>query len=305
MALFTTKVTFLDPRGDLQRFTCKFHHASGSFSYNMLLLAVGTLAFNLLSAPSPVVLHPRAAATMAVTEDATVTGYLAKLEGKVAAMAAQAGRPVPARCIDDACLPLSEYISVLEAAAVELEAFGAVVPTGAANNIIPIGKATSSDGSLSLYLSKLETKVEALCARYDVPMPQQCNAEMCMDVQEYIELLEETSSQLEQQWQAASTSSDFGSAWGRGEWDQLQALDVRTADRAPEVASALALDGSLTGYLSRLEAKVEDLTSKLGAAAPTRCVGDACLDLQTYVAMLEESVVTLEKQWATAKSGSW
>ena len=84
----------------------------------MLLLAVGTLAFNLLSAPSPVVLHPRAAATMAVTEDATVTGYLAKLEGKVAAMAAQAGRPVPARCIDDACLPLSEYISVLEAAAV-------------------------------------------------------------------------------------------------------------------------------------------------------------------------------------------
>jgi hypothetical protein len=136
-------------------------------------------------------------------------------------------------------------------------------------------------------------------------MPQQCNAEMCMDVQEYIELLEETSSQLEQQWQAASTSSDFGSAWGRGEWDQLQALDVRTADRPPEVASALALDGSLTGYLSRLEAKVEDLSAKLGTAAPARCVGDACLDLQTYVAMLEESVVTLEKQWATAKSGSW
>jgi hypothetical protein len=163
----------------------------------------------------------------------------------------------------------------------------------AANNILPMIKPSSTDGSLSSYLSNLEGKVSSLCTKYDVPMPQQCNEDACLDVQSYTELLEETLNTLELQWRRPVSSSDWGgSDSGRDEW----------GGASPD---ASLTDGSLTSYLARLEAKVDKLTDKLGCAAPTRCVNDACLDLQTYLAMLEETASTLERQWQPQKSATW
>jgi hypothetical protein len=53
------------------------------------------------------------------------------------------------------------------------------------------------------------------------------------------------------------------------------------------------------------QAKVAALNEQLGAAAPARCVGDACLDLLSYVELLEETAATLEAQWETQQGSSW
>lgn len=215
-------------------------------------------------------LRPRAVTVMYATGDeTTISGYLSALEAKASTLAARAGRPVPMRCVGDACLPLSEYISLLEKSVSDLENADAAV--GMSEWAPAVDE--EQDGTLSSYLSQLESRTYALCDEFAVARPQRCDEEQCLDLQSYIALLEDTASALEQQQGAAEGMDDAGL--------------------------------SLTAYLAKLEAKVAALNEQLGAAAPARCVGDACLDLLSYVELLEETAATLEAQWETQQGSSW
>jgi len=218
-------------------------------------------------------MRPRVAPVMmyATGDETTVSGYLAALENRVAALADEAGRAVPARCIGDACLSVSEYISVLESAASELQQPEMHAPIAPA-------KAVPADGSLNAYVASLESKVQALSDKLGEAVPQFREEATYSGLQAYIEMLEQRAVVLERQCEDTD-GCDVDELVGPG--------------------------GSITAYLTNLENKVAMLTEQLGSAAPSRCVGDACLDLQSYVDLLEDTAATLEKQWATQQGSTW
>eukprot|EP00322_Chrysochromulina_rotalis_P011626 CAMPEP_0115854944 /NCGR_PEP_ID=MMETSP0287-20121206/14289_1 /TAXON_ID=412157 /ORGANISM="Chrysochromulina rotalis, Strain UIO044" /LENGTH=242 /DNA_ID=CAMNT_0003309085 /DNA_START=18 /DNA_END=746 /DNA_ORIENTATION=+ len=239
-------------------------------SSSLMLAVQVALSSALVVVPAPRMRTSGCITMYATGDDTTISGYLTAMENKVAALASAMGRPVPERCVGDSCLPLSEYISVLEDTIAELESADMVAEAPPA----PMPTMPEPDGTLANYLTNLESNVASLCAKFDVPLPQRCDEEQCLDLQSYIELLEQTVADLEQQGGVAASADEEGSL-------------------------------SLTAYLAKLEAKVADLTERLGAEAPARCVGDACLDLQSYIDLLEETAATLEGQWETQQGITW
>ena len=224
---------------------------------------------------APIVRHRTTAATLYLpsepaSEPYTMTEYVRSLEAKVGALAQSAGRPMPARCVGDTCLDLSSYIVALENAANNLRPLsGRVVPTA------------TPQGTLTGYLARLESKVQSLSSKLGVASPQQCDDNGCMPLESYVELLEGTAATLEMQWQSLDGTTDWGS-------------------EAPSAGS-----DSLGEYVRKLEEKVDRLSERLGSTAPSRCIGEACIDLQSYVDLLEETALTLERQWETHCSSTW
>jgi hypothetical protein len=93
---------------------------------------------------------------------------------------------------------------------------------------------------MSVYLSKLDAKVYALCEELRVPRPLRCVGEhQCLELDAYLELLVKTATVLELQWVSGSTT----------EWGSDQLTDEVGMRRRWENG------GSPTVYLVDLEAQ--------------------------------------------------
>lgn len=129
-----------------------------------------------------------AATGVPLSRPASLTAYLLQLEGKVTALCAQQGVPVPQQCDEESCLDLQSYVELLEQTLVSLND-----PQAA------LGAMAGTSFNLTEYVEGLEAKVATLCERENMPPPQQCIGDLCMTIESYIELLEETVAELEAQ----------------------------------------------------------------------------------------------------------
>lgn len=202
----------------------------------------------------------------------SLTSYVSSLEDEAYQLSAKLGlhQPRP-RCIGDDCLTMESYIDLLEQTVADMQSRNRG-SDGAIVNGAPIaGYNTGAiDSSLALYLSTLENKVQVLSTRFGVPMPQQCDEDSCMPLQAYIDLLEQTYATLEAQWDKPETSTGWGDEYtGR--------------------SSSSAL--TTTGYLQELEGRVQMAAQRTGLQPPSQCDEDSCLDLQSYIELLEDWLV--------------
>ena len=137
--------------------------------------------------------------------------------------------------------------------------------------------------TLTSYVTNLEQKVYDLSSEMNVRMPQRCEGDSCLSMEAYIDILEETASTLETQWQNRG---------GHSEWDPQSIPDT--------------VSGSMTmiAYLARLEEKVVQLSAEAGVTPPQQCVGDECMTIDAYVEVLEDAAARLEAQWSRMGSSS-
>jgi hypothetical protein len=232
------------------------------------MLAASALSFaRNLAAPRGTGLVMYADASLgAVT---SITSYVQELEGKAHTLSAKLGLHEPRpRCIGDECLTMESYIDLLEQSVSNMQAqWDASDGDDASGTTMTYG---TPDASLSMYLSTLEDKVQVLSNRFGVPMPQQCDDESCMPLQSYIDLLEETYATLEAQWDKPESSSGWGDEY-----------------TGATVTSAL----TTTAYLQELERRVQMAAQRTGIQPPSQCDEESCLDLQSYIDLLEEYLV--------------
>jgi hypothetical protein len=202
----------------------------------------------------------------------SLTGYVAQLENEAYQLSAKLGlgQPRP-RCIGDDCLTMESYIDLLEDTLANMQSQYRASDQAMVNSSPDQGYVNgAADSSLSLYLSTLENKVQVLSTRFGVPMPQQCDADSCMPLQSYIDLLEDTYRTLEAQWDKPETSSGWGDEYtGR--------------------SSSSAL--TTTGYLQELEGRVQMVAQRTGLQPPSQCDEESCLELQSYIELLEDWLV--------------
>lgn len=200
----------------------------------------------------------------------SLTSYVQQLEGKAHVLSAKLGLHEPRpRCMGDDCLTMESYIDLLEQSVSNMQAQWDASDGADAAGAAGMTYGTP-DASLSLYLSSLENKVQVLSNRFGVPMPQQCDDESCMPLQSYIDLLEETYATLEAQWDKPESSSGWGDEY-----------------TGATVTSAL----TTTAYLHELEGRVQMAAQRTGVQPPSQCDEDSCLDLQSYIILLEDYLV--------------
>lgn len=137
----------------------------------------------------------------------TMGNYLAKLEGEVKKLATELNVPVPQQCSGDECMTLDAYVNVLEDAKKEFEA--SFKSRGGHSEWGQVPEMLSTSDTLGAYLSKLEDEVTKLATGLNVPVPQQCDAEGCMTLEAYVELLEYAKTELE---------ASYKSRGGHSEW---------------------------------------------------------------------------------------
>ena len=116
---------------------------------------------------------------------AGVTGYVARLESQVASLSSKLGVLPPKRCEGESCYELNTYIEILEETASTLEAQWKTAAVAGADMAAPLNipDAIGTQGTLTMYMKKLEAKVEALASELNVPAPQQCEGDACMSIE--------------------------------------------------------------------------------------------------------------------------
>ena len=88
--------------------------------------------------------------------------------------------------------------------------------------------------------------------------------------------------------------------------DAIATFERQTqASTGTKAAAVASTSFTLAAYMEKLEGEARCLSAKLGVAMPQQCEGDACMSLEAYVELLEETVVTFKAQWEARGSDSW